>query len=210
MLEPTDSATVPKREKRARPDLRDTARDRVQPGTGYLWLFAAMVAVAYGLAAWAAAAPLAFADDALVNVGNVLAPLVLVAAFIERAVEVVLTPWRGDESDVIEQNIKAHREAGKVEAAESQRVLLRRHKNGTRRRAFLIAVSLGLMAALVGFRAVSMLVENPPTAGIFVSFDVLITGLVLGGGADGIHKAMEAFTDYMDMISESAKKRASA
>lgn len=210
MLEPTDSATVPRREKRARPGLRDMARERVQPSAGYLWLFAALVAAAYWLAAAAAPPPLAFADGALVNVGNVLAPLVLVAAFIERAVEVVLTPWRGDESDVIQQNIKAQREAGNVEAAESQCVVLCRHKNGTRRRAFLIAVSLGLMAALVGFRAVSMLVENPPEEGIFVSFDVLITGFVLGGGAAGIHKAMEAFTDYMEMISESAEKRANA
>ena len=56
----------------------------------------------------------AFKPDAIANVGNVLAPLVLIAAFIERAVEVLLTPVRGDHADRLRSRIEKQQEAGGV------------------------------------------------------------------------------------------------
>jgi hypothetical protein len=42
---------------------------------------------------------LEFNEEPFTNVGRVLAPLLLIALFIERAVEVVIKPLRGDRSD---------------------------------------------------------------------------------------------------------------
>ena len=170
---------------------------------GYGWLFAGLVVATYWLAARATGQPLTVAAD--LDMVAALTPLVIVAAFIERSVEVMLTPWRGDEAAVIQQRIGAYERAGDVRASESEAVKLRKHKNGTRRRAFMLSVALGILAALLGFRGLAVLLESAPDGRWFVFFDVLITGFVLGGGADGIHKPVQAFTDYMGMLSARAK-----
>ena len=205
MEESTDRAAVPASGRTGPIVWPGVASEITGHATGYAWVFAGVVVATYWLSARATGQPLTFPEDALANVGKVMAPLVLVAAFIERSVEVILTPWRGDESDLIEQRVQAQTASGNIRAAESEAVRLREHKNGTRRRAFMLAVSLGLAAALLGFRGIGSLVESAPDGGLFVFFDVLITGFVLGGGADGLHKPVKAFTDYMEMISKSAK-----
>ena len=37
--------------------------------------------------------------------------------------------------------------------------------------------------------------------------DVLLTGAVVGGGSDGMHKLVQVFTNFMDSTAELAKKR---
>jgi hypothetical protein len=150
------------------------------------------------------AAGVAFKPDAIANVGNVLAPLVLIAAFIERAVEVVLTPVRGDHADRLRSRIDKEREAGgDVAALERQ---LHEYKLANRRIAFFLAVMLGLIAALLGFRGLEALFATPPGAGSSLQFfDIVLTGVVIAGGADGIHTPVQAFTDYMERISKNAK-----
>ena len=44
----------------------------------------------------------------------------------------------------------------------------------------------------------------------FHTFDILLTGVVIGGGADGIHTIVGAVLDYMDMISQKAQNAAKA
>ncbi len=86
---------------------------------------------------------------------------------------------------------------------------IRDYSLGTRRYAFLLAVALGLVASMLGLRALENLVITPagsPLDPAVQRFDMLLTGLVVGGGADGIHKPVKAFTDYMEMISRNAKK----
>lgn len=146
----------------------------------------------------------AFKPDAIANVGNVLAPLVLIAAFIERAVEVLLTPVRGDHADRLRSRIEKQQQAGgDVTALERE---LRDYKLTNRRIAFFMAVALGLLAALLGFRALESLFATPPAAGSSLQFfDVVLTGVVIAGGADGIHTPVQAFTDYMERISRNAK-----
>jgi len=147
--------------------------------------------------------PLAFNQNALTNFAVVLAPLVAVAGFIERAVEVILTPWRGDASDKSAREIKGVADPDAKAALEAQ---LHDYKLGTRRYAFLLSVTLGIIAALMGVRAIQNLVDTRLGA-LPQAFDVLLTGLLLGGGADGIHKPVKAFTDYMDLISQNSKAK---
>lgn len=176
--------------------------------TGYglgLWIVAALVVAA--AAAATAFSPLQFDPKALANLGVVLAPLVAVAAFIERAVEVILTPLRGDTADRMQAEVTAAAAAGQDAAALKKQ--LHDFKLGTRRYAFLLAVSLGVIASLLGVRGLENLVSaNTPLSAPAKGFDVVLTGLLLGGGADGIHKPVKAFTDYMNMISKKSQAAA--
>jgi hypothetical protein len=148
-----------------------------------------------------------FSENALLNVGNVLVPLVILAAFIERAVEVVITPIHGDKRDRLRLEILATSEAGETERGEVAERNLLEHRLTTRRRALILAVSLGIFAGVLGVRGLSNLIVGEP-APAFQFFDITLTGLVVGGGADGIHRVVKAFTDYVDMISRSAQAKA--
>lgn len=145
---------------------------------------------------------LTFDESALQNIGNVFASLFLVAAFIERAIEVILTPIRGDDANRFQALIEAHRAAGEHDAAAKIESELAEHRLGSRRRAFLLAVGLGMLAAVLGLRGLEGLLEPESAPGPgFRFFDIVLTGLVIGGGADGIHKVVKAMTDYMEMVS---------
>ncbi|MGH7341279.1 MAG: hypothetical protein ACREKH_12390, partial [Candidatus Rokuibacteriota bacterium] len=122
---------------------------------------------------------LEFDQDALMNLGDVLAPLVVIAAFIERAVEVILTPVRGDRTEHLRAQIALAKRAKRDTSADEEE--LRRHRQASRRIAFVIAVALGLMASLVGFRGLSNFVASPDAIPAAVAMlDVFLTGLLLG------------------------------
>lgn len=166
----------------------------------------ALLGVAYVIFRRASPPALAFDEGAFQNIGQVFAPLVLVAAFIERAVEVVLTPTRGAEAGRLQAKAEAHRAAGEQEEASEHDRRITEHKLGSRRRAFFLAVSLGVLASLLGVRGVENLLAADPAPGAgFQFFDIVLTGLVIGGGADGIHKIVKAVTDYMEMVSRKSQ-----
>jgi hypothetical protein len=43
-----------------------------------------------------------------------------------------------------------------------------------------------------------------------MAMDVLLTGMLLGGGADGLHKLVSIFTNFMDSTAQQAKRRGEA
>jgi hypothetical protein len=67
------------------------------------------------------------------------------------------------------------------------------------------AFTLGIMASALGFRMLEPLVDpivfkqlQGFHQAIFSGFDVLITGAVLGGGSNGIHKILDTFLSWFD------------
>ena len=133
-----------------------------------------------------------------------LTPLVLVALFIERALEVFVTAWRGGGADAIQERVR-------VGAAPGQAV---DYKSSTRRLAFAAAVLIGTAIAAIGVRALELFVDpavfrtlSPLQQTVFRTADVLLTGAVLGGGADGLHKLVSVFTNFMDSTSAQIKRR---
>jgi hypothetical protein len=102
------------------------------------------------------------------TVPTVLAPLMLTALFIERAVEVVISPWRDPGAD---QKTRALKDARSNAAAiVSQKVAADayiQYKGKTRRYAFACALLLGTAAATVGIRALWPFLDDPN--GIFVA-----------------------------------------
>jgi hypothetical protein len=143
-----------------------------------------------------------FAPMTVTDVVNVITPLFLVALFIERGLEVFLTSWRAGESQ---------RRADSNDAAG-----LREHKIVTQRLAFLAGTAVGVIISALGVRALQPLVYADLFPGadgvqlqerVFMAMDVLLTGLLLGGGADGLHKIVTVFTNFMDATAQQAKRR---
>ena len=77
--------------------------------------------------------------------------------------------------------------------------------NARRRRTTILGMVLGVLAAMVGARALGPFVDvNQLAKGVvwggqsawFASVDVLITGGLLAGGADGIHQIVNRFLEF--------------
>ena len=134
-----------------------------------------------------------------------LALLSVVALFVERAVEVILTPWRAKTSEVMELERDVDAAAGKPVGSASLSLL--KYKLDTQRIAFWLSTGFGVALAATGFRALEWFIEpvpmsasgsQPTQRAVFAVLDVVVTGMVLGGGADGIHKMAALIGTFVD------------
>ena len=87
---------------------------------------------------------------------------------------------------------------------------LTRYKSETSRAAFLVGITAGILVAIVGVRVLHPLIDADSRLdglqGVaFDSLDILITGGLLGGGSEGIHKAVSVVTDFLDATREKLK-----
>jgi hypothetical protein len=169
------------------------------------------------------------------TVPTVLAPLLLTAMFIERAVEVLISPWRDPGAD---QKARALKNARTNQAAVASQQAATddyiQYKGKTRRYAFAFALLLGTAAAMVGIRALWPFLDDPngkffaatvsTVNGVetvskaqgnpindplnhrerkaFIVVDVVLSALLLAGGANGIHSVVTAFTSFFDNSSQ--------
>jgi hypothetical protein len=151
-----------------------------------------------------------FSDQALQNVPNVMAPLIMVALFVERAVEVVMSAWRAEGSQELEAELLAAQQAAvagspRPDYADLQRRVIS-YKALSQRLSFLVAFIVSLVVAMSGVRAIEMLVVKDSVRAfgsssqqqLFVWADVFLTATLLAGGADGLHKIVSTFTAFLD------------
>jgi len=149
---------------------------------------------------------------------QLLTPLVLVALFIERALEVFLTPWRAKGSAIISTAVKSHaarvaaKEGAAQPALEKAQTDLMQYKSETQKIAFLASLALGIVIASLGVRGLELFVDpavfaqlSPYQRGAFQAADVLLTGALLGGGSDALHKLVSVFTNFMETTAKKAK-----
>jgi hypothetical protein len=163
------------------------------------------------------------------TVPTVLAPLMLTALFIERAVEVMISPWRDPGADQRARVLNdAKNNTAAVATQQAAANDYTEYKGKTRRYAFAFALLLGTAAAMVGIRALWPFLDDPngkflaasissvngiSTLGkaqgnpindpqnhharaAFIVVDVVLSALLLAGGANGIHSVMTAFTSF--------------
>lgn len=146
-----------------------------------------------------------------------LTPLVLLAGLIERAVEVVITPWRDPAADdMTSKMVQAKAQVAKPGATDDdQQALadcssdLNKYTGKTRQYAYAIALGLSTCAAVAGIRTLwpllSLNANGQPAFPIGAQqliflhwYDLLLTTLLLTGGAAGLHAPINGFVTWAE------------
>jgi hypothetical protein len=148
------------------------------------------------------------------DVVDLLTPLILIALFIERALEVFVTGWRSLGKDQLSATLDdAKRSGARIAEAEAA---LDEYRRQTQRIAFLSAAAAGAAIAIVGVRVLEPLTDvqlaqelwRDDPAGIgyqgfgFRLVDIVLTAGLLAGGAEGIHRVMTLFLDFVSTTRE--------
>jgi hypothetical protein len=149
-----------------------------------------------------------------------MSPLLLTAGFIERAVEVVISPWRDAGATKFENRLDALKaqvpiaDATTIEFADAE---FQEYKGKTQQYAFCASMSFSLAAAYVGVRALWPFVDHTTFEKLggnqqwmFLVVDVVLSAALLAGGADGIHSVINAFTTFFDTTAQKAQQSANA
>lgn len=152
-----------------------------------------------------------FAPEGFTNIGQVLAPVLLMALFIERSTEVVISSWR----DAGWRRLKTALDTAPEADRPHWQQALDLYGLETQRLAFLVSGTLALIAAIVGLRVIQPLLDatavqqlaqgQTRTQWLWLStLDVVLTGLLMAGGADGIHQIMTTFTTFLNSTRDRA------
>jgi hypothetical protein len=153
-----------------------------------------------------------------------LTSLFIIAVFVERGLEIFVTAWRGIGHSEIDARIskeraREKRAKEKSSSAEQTRAFNRRlkiqakldaYKAKTRKIAFLSSLSAGIVISVAGVRVLHPLlnwdIENTGAQqAIFNIVDIVITGGLIGGGSDGIHKILSVILDFLDWTRSNIK-----
>lgn len=151
-----------------------------------------------------------FQNISATNIVGFLTPLIVTSAIIERAVEVVISPWRDRDGD---QKVSRVQTASTLMAAAPDPDLavnlqaaaddLTQYTGQTRRYAFALAFAFSVMATTAGVRVLSPMLDPAALKAIPIDqqnylrwYDTLLSTLLLAGGAAGIHAPVSAITGF--------------
>src|SRR5207245_1318440 len=135
------------------------------------------------------------------DVVRLFTQLILVALIIERALEVIPTPWRGPEAERMTAELQHHDQLAKSgnptaqDNLQKSKLDLTDFKCKTQNLAFKVSFVLGIIVASFGIRTLAPLVEPNAFGKLphlqqvgFAALDVFLTGALLSGGADALHQ----------------------
>ncbi|PCJ41595.1 MAG: hypothetical protein COA99_08815 [Moraxellaceae bacterium] len=193
------------------------------------WMFWLAVLLCVLVPALGVTKPLAFESVSIAKITELLVIFFVVTLFMERAQEVILTTWRARGGEQLDLTIRKHKRAIQRqkklapeqvidETLYDQLELVRIERMDYRAYTRVIALRLGLLFGLVisiaGVRSLGMLVDVKTLASLgglqlalFHMVDVLLTGSVIAGGSDGIHKMTELYRSYMDVNVQRNKRK---
>jgi len=159
------------------------------------------------------------------HLGPLLCSLMLIALLLERALEVFLTNLRAPTSETLQEEVRAMRNVLrytklKVERTELEEALkakeakLAGHKRDTRRYALHVGLGIGLLISIAGVRTLESILVIAPAAGgatwaqagMMRALDILLTGALIAGGSDGIHKLAEAFRTTVEGYNRQSRR----
>ncbi|HEY1219902.1 MAG: hypothetical protein ABSE42_10440 [Bryobacteraceae bacterium] len=160
----------------------------------------------------------------LQDLSGLLAPLAFAAAVIERAVEILVSPWRDSEASKLEKALAAIKARPADPAVNAQNAAdlkvvsetLDEYRGNTQRYAFAVSLTLSVLVSMAGVRALGNFVDanklkDPVfTHGaqylFFLCVDVALSAALLAGGADGIHSLVNAVTSFFDASADKSSK----
>jgi len=157
-----------------------------------------------------------------------LAPLAVAAAVIERAVEILISPWRDGTATKLSRAVDAVKAAAANPPTESDAAKLKDasdklddYRSQTQQYAFAVSLALSVLASMAGVRALGPFFDatsktlpagflTSPQYYFFTDVDMALSAALLAGGADGVHSVMTAITTFFDSTAtkteNSAKK----
>jgi hypothetical protein len=160
----------------------------------------------------------------LQDLSGLLAPLAFAAAVIERAVEILISPWRDAEASKLEKTVDAIKARPVDPAAHAQNAAdlkiasdnLDEYRGATQRYAFGVSLTLSVLVSMAGVRALGNFIDAGKLKDpvfthsaqylFFLCVDVALSAALLAGGADGIHSVVNAVTSFFE--STAAKPKA--
>lgn len=161
----------------------------------------------------------------MADLTGLLAPLAFCAAVIERAVEILISPWRDSEATKLEESVAAIKGRPTGNGAECQKTAadlqamsdrLDEYRGKTQQYAFAVSLTLSIMLSIAGVRALEPFINSaqfhdvavtPPAQQLFFRcVDVALSAALLAGGADGVHSVVNAVTSFFDASAEKAKQ----
>jgi len=165
--------------------------------------------------------PLAFKPLTPQLFAGLIGWLFAVSLFVERAVEVVVLVFRDQQADALDEaearatamvaalaGSAATSQADKDKAAKdaaTARAQSVTYRAETKEMALLVGFAFGVFVSLAGVRALhGLLADSAPTGTLFTVADIVVTGAMLAGGSEGIHRMANAFTSFMDSLSSRA------
>jgi hypothetical protein len=164
-------------------------------------------------------------QDIATSFTALLAWLVIVALFVERAVEVivmVVRDYKAESLDHQEQlavgtltDATAYCSMAGVDPVAAKAAVDQKrqalavvreqivdYRAGTKQLAMFIGFTVGVLLSFAGVHALNGILAKDVVAGpLFKTLDVLVTGAVIAGGSEGIHRMANAFTSTMDGLS---------
>ena len=161
---------------------------------------------------------LQLSKEGLTLFGQILGTLLMLSAVLERALDVLLSIPRAENSEklraaVVEQQAivdeakKQNRPVteGMINALKEAKGARAEFRAKTRHLAMGGGLVIGVVVSAIGFRVLRALID--PTSldefgvlqrSAFDFIDIVITGAVLAGGSDGIHKLIEVYRKFTE------------
>jgi hypothetical protein len=155
------------------------------------------------------------------GIAGLLAPVAFAAAVVERAVEILISPWRDTGANKLQKKLNAiqvrpddAQKAADLKAASEQ---LDEYRGATQQYAFAVSLVLSMCASIAGVRALEPFLDpgkfsdlskaHPGQYLFFLGVDVALSAALLAGGADGVHSVVNAVTSFFDATADKAMKQ---
>jgi hypothetical protein len=163
-------------------------------------------------------APVSFKPVTQQSFFGLMSWLFVVALFVERAVEVIISVIRDAGASPLEQACEAAQDKVDEETrvnpgsvadlgeVHRTQAAIAAYRSETKQIALCIGFVLGLFVSLAGVRALDSIVNTVPAANwLFPIADIILTGAIIAGGSDGVHQMVNVFTNFMSAAADKAK-----
>ena len=153
---------------------------------------------------------------------GLLSPIAFAAAAVERGVEIMISPWRDGEAAKLGKNLAAAKTRNVPPTAEGDAAIktasdkLDDYRGATQQYAFAVSLVLSVLVSTAGVRALGPFLDaknfTAPAATFvsqhtfFVCVDVVVSAMLLSGGADGVHSFVNMVTSFFNASADKVSK----
>lgn len=145
------------------------------------------------------------------DVLSIITSMFVVAVFMERSIEAILTPIRSPDRQKIEQELQTLKLAAETDDSKKRELTDKEHelqtyKLNTAQRAYWLSFGFGLVISVVGIRTLAGLVNPDDLKALsdlhrtlFSFVDIVLTGGVIAGGSAAIDKIGRGISDFFNL-----------